>query len=266
MNTPFRKARRLWITYVTWGKWSGMWGRYTLGHAFQGQQLVEGPLVTDEATGNVAPSMSTSYVWMQQVDYASAAPRVFADREALLSFMKILDDFGGRKGVITVPYQPPLPAEQAVASILETPTAQLTEIHLTVGLSPETTLTMHSSPGWDLNSKPDPRDGMNEMNVHNYQGVHCVKIMGMKFHAGDRMQQEIAVVVDALRRYTTDPSKDQLRKLKGGFPLVNEDTRQTVREQKFQSGVQKRAAWIGGGAAVAVSILAEVVKASLGAQ
>lgn len=264
MNTLFRKVHRLWITYITWRKWSGMWGRYTLGHALQMQQLREGPLVTNEATGEVEPSMSTSYEWMQQVDYASSAPRVFADREALLSFVKIFDEYGGGKGVSTAYGQTPLPPEQAVASILETPTAQLTKINLEVGLTPVTSVTMHSSPGWDQNRKPDPRDSMNGMNVHNYEGDYCVHIIGMKFHTGDRSHQDIGVVVDALRRYTTDPSKDQLRKLRGGFPLVNEDTRQTVREQKFQSGVQKRAAWIGAGAAVGVTILAEVVKASLG--
>jgi hypothetical protein len=55
-----------------------------------------------------------------------------------------------------------------------------------------------------------------------------------------------------------------LRKLKGDFPLVNEDSRQTVREQKFQAGVQKRAAWIGAGAAVVVTVMAEIINAMAG--
>jgi hypothetical protein len=263
MNTPFRKIRRLWITYVSWRKWSGMWGRYVVGHAYQAQQTKVGLVVTDEATGNVEHTMSSAFEWMQQVDYASSAPRVFADREALLSFMKVFDEYGGGDGIITVYGQPPLSPELAVANILETPTAQLTKIELTVGLPPATSVTMHSSGHWDQLPKADPRDSMNTMNVHNYDGVQCIHVVGMKFHTGDRVHQDLGVVVDALRRYTTDPSKSQLRKLKGEFPLVNEDSRQTVREQKFQAGVQKRAAWIGAGAAVVVTILAEVAKALL---
>lgn len=263
MNKPFRKIRRLWITYAGWGKWSGMWGRYVLGHAHQGQQTAHAT-VTDPDTGKVEESFTSAYQWMQQVDYASRAPRVFADREALLSFIRILDESGGGQGVSTSYMQPPLEPELAVASILETPTAQLTRIQLSVGSSPETTVTMHSGYGWDAIRKPDPRDSMNGINVHNYDGIYCVHIVGMKFHTGDRMHQDIGTIVDGLRRYTTDPSKKQLRKLKGDFPLVNEDSRQTVREQKFQAGVEKRAAWIGAGSAVAVTILAEVGKAMFG--
>jgi hypothetical protein len=264
MNKPFRKVRRLWITYPGWGKWSGMWGRFVLGHAYQGQQTNEATLVTDEATGNVEQQMSSSFHWMQQVNYASFAPRVFADREALLSFVKVLDEYGGGKGVVTAYGQPELTPELAVANILETPTDHLTKINLSVGLPPATSVIVHSSPGWDEKQKSDPRDSLNTMNVHDYGGVHCVRIIGMKFHTGNRMHQDLGRIVDALRRYTTDPSKDQLRKLKGDFPLVNEDSRQTVREQKFQAGVQKRAAWIGAGAAVVVTILAEVGKALFG--
>jgi hypothetical protein len=264
MNKPFRKIRRLWITYVGWGKWSGMWGRYVLGHAYQGQQTNGSLLVTDGVTGNVETTLTSSFEWMQQVDYASFAPRVFADREALLSFVKILDEYGGGNGVVTTYGQPELVPELAVANILETPTDQLIKINLTVGLPPATSVIMHSSPGWDERRKSDPRDSLNAMNVHDYGGVHCVRIVGMKFHTGDRVQQDLGRVVDALRRYTTDPSKDQLRKLKGDFPLVNEDSRQTVREQKFQAGVQKRAAWIGAGAAVVVTVVAEIIKAMAG--
>ncbi|KRE65413.1 MULTISPECIES: hypothetical protein [Micrococcaceae] len=264
MNKAVRKIRRLWITYVGWHKWSGMWGRFVLGHAFQGQQTNGTLLVTDDVSGDVEERLTTSFEWMQQVDYASFAPRVFADREALLSFVKVLDEYGGGSGVVTAYGQPELTPELAVANILETPTDQLTKISLSVGLPPATTVTMHSSPGWDENLKSDPRDSLNGMNVHDYGGVHCVRIVGMKFHTGDRMYQDLGRVVDALRRYTTDPSKVQLRKLKGDFPLVNEDSRQTVREQKFQAGVQKRAAWIGAGAAVVVTVLAEVIKAIAG--
>jgi hypothetical protein len=264
MNRPLRKIRRIWNTYCRWGKWSGMWGRYVLGHAFQGQQTNGATLLTDKATGKVEQQLSSSFEWMQQVDYASAAPRVFADREALLSFVKVLDEYGGGNGVVTTYGQPPLSPDLAVASILETPTAQLTKINLTVGLPPETSISMHSSDGWDQLPKADPRDSMNGMNVHNYEGVHCVHIVGMKFHTGDRVRQDLGVLVDALRRYTADPSKKQLRKLRGGFPLVNEDSRQTVREQEFQAGVQKRAAWIGAGAAVVVTIGAEIIKALAG--
>lgn len=264
MNTLFRKIRRLWITYPGWRKWSGMWGRYTSGHAHQAQQMKMPVLVTDEVTGTAEESATVSYEWMQQISFTSSAPRVFADREALLSFVKSFDEYGGGNGVSTVYGQSPLSPELAVANILETPTAQLTKIHLTVGLPPETTVAMHSSPGWDQKVNPDPRDSMNGINLHTYEGVYCVQISGMKLHTGDRTHQDIGAVVDALRRYTSDPSKDQLRKLKGDFPLVNEDTRQTVREQKFQAGVQKRAAWIGAGAAVVVTILAEAIKALTG--
>jgi hypothetical protein len=260
MNLLFRKIRRVWITYVAWRKWGGMWGRFVLGHAYQGQQMKDPMLTTDPVTGIVDNTPTVSYEWMQQVSYASSAPRVFADREALLSFIKILDEFGGHRGVTTSYMQPPVPPEQAVASILETPTAQLTKIQLSVGLSPDTTVTMHTAPGWDVKKHPDPRDGMNGMNTHSIDDVFCVHIIGMKSHTGDLVHQDIGSIVEALRRYTTDPSKDQLRKLKGNFPLVNEDTRQTVREQKFQAGVQKRAAWIGAGAAIVVTLLAEGIK------
>jgi hypothetical protein len=266
MNKLFRKIKRLWITYLGWGKWGGMWGRFVLSHAHQGQQMKEPTLLTDQETGKVEEQVTVSYEWMQQVSYASSAPRVFADREALLSFIKVLDEYGGGRGVTTAYAQPPLPPELAVASILETPTAHLTKMQLSVGLSPETTVTLHSEAGWDQKQNPDPRDSMNGMNVHNYGGVFCVQVVGMKFHTGDRTHEDIGVLVEALRRYTVDPSKDQLRKLKGNFPLVNEDTRQTVREQRFQAGVQKRAAWIGAGSAVVVTLIAEVVKAAAGAQ
>ncbi|SKB86334.1 hypothetical protein SAMN05660916_03028 [Arthrobacter sp. 31Cvi3.1E] len=264
MNQAFRKIRRLWITYPGWGKWSGMWGRYTLGHAFQGQQTNGTDLVTDEVTGKVEPVWTASFEWMQQIDYSSFAPRVFADREALLSFLKVLDEYGGGNGIVTADGQPELTPELAVASILETPTDQLTMISLSVGLPPATRVFMHSAPGWDNKQRADQRDSLNTVNVHDHGGTQCVRIAGMKFHTGNRTQQDIGLVVDALRRYTTDPSKNQLRKLKGEFPLVNEDSRQTVREQKFQAGVQKRAAWIGAGAAVVVTVLAEIIKAIAG--